>query len=65
MEEETTMNEEDFIIILNKAISKVKLAKTEETLGMGPSKERDMMNASFEGARVALEILLEEVEAAF
>jgi len=56
------MHKQEFIAHVQTAIGKVKKAKADETAGMGRSKEREMMEASFDGAEVALKTLLESLQ---
>lgn len=56
------MTKEELIAHVETAIGKVNKAKQAETSGMGRSKERDLMEASFDGAHVALKTLLESLQ---
>lgn len=56
------LSKQQLISHVQTAIGKVDKAKQEETGGMGRSKEREMMEASFDGAHVALKTLLESLQ---
>lgn len=56
------MTKAELIQVIMAAEKKVELAKAEDLAGMGRSKERELLEASFDGAKFALKVLREEVE---